>query len=38
MLWLLGVTVGVAVMAILVADQLEGRVHPRAQRVISWDE
>lgn len=38
MLWLLGVTVGVAVMAILVADQLEGGVHPRAQSAVSWDE
>ena len=39
MLWLLGVAVGIAVMAILVADQLGGRVRPRAQSAISsWDE
>jgi hypothetical protein len=39
MLWLLGVAVGIAVMAILVADQLGGRVQPRAQSAISsWDE
>ena len=39
MLWLLGVAVGIAVMAILVADQLGGHIQPRAQSAISsWDE
>jgi hypothetical protein len=37
MLLLLGVTAGIAVLAILVADQFEERAVPREQQPIGWD-
>jgi hypothetical protein len=37
MLWLLGVTAGIAVLAILAVDKLEGQVRPRKQPAIYWD-
>jgi hypothetical protein len=37
LLLLLGLTCGIAAMAVLSADQLEGRVPQRRQQTISWD-
>jgi hypothetical protein len=37
MLWLLGLTFGIAVLAILSVEKLDGKLPRREQPVISWD-